>query len=286
MSHHIPIRGIYAAIGASLMMAAMGTAIKVAAAHASNEMVVFLRNAFGLLVLLPGLIQRGPGMLATRRFRGHLARSLFGLTAMYCFFYAIAHMQLAEAVLLNFSSPVFTAIFALLWLKEPLASKTVMAVLMGLAGITLILKPGLGTLSGGALVGLTSAVFAALAMVNIRSMSTTEPTLRIVLYFSIISVIVSAVPVVWTWHTPSGRVLLAMAAAGVFASVGQLMLTYSYTTAPAAKVGTLNYSTVVFAAGFGWWFWGETPDPYSVLGAVLVCAAGILVSQRPPAEAD
>ncbi|MGQ0659065.1 MAG: DMT family transporter [Chromatiales bacterium] len=280
------IRGIYAAIGASLMFAAMGTVIKAAAPNTSNEMVVFLRNGFGLLFLLPALLRHGTDMLATRRFPAHLGRSLFGLAAMYCFFFAIARMHLAEAVLLNFSSPVFTAIIAALWLKESLSLKTASAVLIGLLGVALILKPAPGTWSAPALVGLISAVFAALAMVNIRRMSETEPTLRIVLYFSIISTAVSALPLPWAWQAPSRDVLLAMAAAGMFASLGQLMLTYSYTTAPAARIGTINYSTVIFAALFGWWIWGETPDFNAAVGAILVCIAGILVSQRPPAEAD
>ena len=115
-------QGVYAAIGASLMMAAMGTAIKVVADDAGNDMVVFLRNAFGLLFLLPGSIRRGPGILRTAHPGGHIARSVAGLAAMYCFFYAIAHLHLAEAVLLNFSSPIFTAIFAAIWLKEAVSA--------------------------------------------------------------------------------------------------------------------------------------------------------------------
>lgn len=280
------LSGIYAALGASLMFAAMGAVIKSASVHTSNEMMVFLRNAFGLLFLLPALLHQGRGALATGRFALHLGRSLCGLAAMYCFFHAIAHLNLAEAVLLNFSSPMFTAILAALWLKEALTLKTVSAVLAGFLGVALILRPGLGGWSTAALVGLLSAVFAALAMVNIRRMSETEPTLRIVLYFSILGTAISAAPLLWGWQAPSRDVLLAMTAAGLFASLGQLMLTYSYTTAPAATIGTLNYSTVVFAALFGWWLWGETPDFHSALGAALICLAGILVSKRPPAEAD
>ncbi len=102
-------RGLAAAVGASVMMAAMGTFIKLAAHDINNSMVVFLRNGFGLMFLLPGLLQLGPELMRTTRLPAHLGRSLAGLAAMYCFFYAIAHMHLAEAVLLNFSSPVFTA---------------------------------------------------------------------------------------------------------------------------------------------------------------------------------
>jgi drug/metabolite transporter (DMT)-like permease len=279
-------RGLAAAVGASLMMALMGTCVKVAARDINNEMVVFLRSAFGLMFLLPGLLQLGPAGMRTTRIGGHLARSLAGLAAMYCFFYAIAHMHLAEAVLLNFSSPVFTAILAAVWLKEPLSRKTVAAVAIGLLGITCILKPTPVHFSPVSIVGLGSAVLAAVAMVNIRALASTDPTWRIVLYFSIISTVVSALALPWHWQTPTPRALLAMAGAGLAASLGQLLMTYSYTTATAARVGTLNYSTVVFAALLGWLFWDEQPDALAVLGALLIIVAGVLVTKRPPAEAD
>lgn len=279
-------RGLAAAVGASMLMAAMGAFIKVASQDINNNMVVFLRNAFGLAFLLPGLLQLGPGLMRTRRLPAHLGRSLAGLAAMYCFFYAIAHMNLAEAVLLNFSSPVFTALLAALWLKESLSRTTVAAVLAGLLGIGLILKPVPGHFTPVALIGAASALLAAVAMVNIRSMAATEPTWRIVLYFSTISTAASAIPLAWDWQTPSGGALLAMAAAGLCASVGQLLLTYSYASAPAAKVGTINYSTVIFAGLFSWWFWNERPDWASMLGALLVIGAGVLVVKRSPGEAD
>lgn len=286
MNDHIPARSVWTALGASLMMAAMGAAVKSAAPLLGNEMVVFLRNAFGLAFLMPGLLRRGPGFLATRRLPAHLGRSLFGLAAMYCFFFAIAHMNLAEAVLLNFSSPLFTAILAALWLKEPLAPKTLAAVFVGLAGIALILKPGGSIWSAAAPVGVVSAILAAVAMLNIRRMGDTEPTYRIVAYFALIGTLVSVVPLLWAWRTPPLAALGYMAAAGMFATVGQLLLTYSYASAPAAKVGTINYSTIVFAALIGWWLWGERPDALAMLGAILICCAGVLVAKRPPAEAD
>ncbi len=269
-------------------MAAMSALIKLTAPLTGNEMVVFLRSSFGLLFLLPGLWRRGAGVLATRRFGGHLARSWFGLFAMYCFFYAIGHMPLAEAVLLNYSSPVFTALIAWAWLGERASIKTFVAVGLGLLGVGLILKPGGVPWSGAAWVGAISAVLAALAMANIRRMADTEPIFRIVFYFSLISVATSAVPLLWAWRTPSLRVLGMMAAAGMMASAGQLLLTYSYSTAPAARVGTLNYSTVVFAALIGWLLWGERPDWLSAAGAVLIGTAGMLVTKRPPLppEAD
>lgn len=269
-------RGAMFAIAAAFMFAAMGAVIKTASAHLPTELVVFFRNFFGLLALLPWLLRGGVRGLATQRFGSHVARALAGLAAMYCFFYAIAKLHLAEAVLLNFTAPLFIPFIALLWLRERVEHNVWWAIAVGFVGITLILKPGMDIFSPAALIGLASGALAALAVVNIRRMSETEPTTRIVFYFSIISVIVSALPLLWSWQTPGPQALALMAVAGIFATSGQLLLTRGYALAPAALVGPFTYSSVVFAALFGWLLWGEMPDTLNLTGAVLVCLAGIM----------
>jgi drug/metabolite transporter (DMT)-like permease len=139
------------------------------------------------------------------------------------------------------------------------------------------------------LVGLASGVLAALAMVSIRRLTRSEPTLRIVFYFSVVCTAVSAVPLVWRWQSPEPGLWLMLLAVGVLASLAQSLLTRAYYYAPAAEVGPFTYSTVVFAAMLGWMFWGEIPDVPALAGAVLVILAGILTirfaGQRLLAEA-
>lgn len=273
-------RGAMLAIAAALMFAAMGATIKTVSAHLPNEMVVFFRNFFGLLALLPWLLRGGVKALATQHFGSHLMRSLAGLAAMYCFFYAIAHLHLAAAMLLNFTAPLFTPFIALLWLREKVGRVLWVAIAVGFAGITLILKPGMGLFSPATLIGLASGALAALAVVNIRRMAETEPTTRIVFYFSTISVMVSAIPLLWSWQTPEPTLWGLLAVAGIFATSGQLLLTRSYALAPAAFVGPFTYSAVVFAALLGWMLWGEKPDALTLAGTLLVCLAGIMALRR------
>lgn len=285
MHDHAMLRGAAAAVGASLMFAAMGAAVKVANEHMPAEMVVFFRNLFGLLVLAPWILQRGLGNLRTQRWRVHLIRSLCGLAAMYCFFIAVGHLPLAEAVLLKYSSPLFIAVIALLWLGETPTVAVVAAIVLGFAGVTLVLQPGFGELNPMALVGLAAGLFAAVAMVSIRRMSTSEPTIRIVSYFSLICTAVSAIPLAWAWQTPGLTGLAIMVAAGGLASAGQMLLTYGYSQAPAARIGPYSYATVVFAVLMGWMLWGETPGPATAAGIVLVCTAGVLAMSRRGARA-
>jgi len=280
-SYNLP-RAAIATTLAALMFASMGVTVRYASASLQSEVLVFLRNSFGLLFLLPWLYHRGFRGLKTNRLSGHITRSVTGLAAMYCFFYAIAHLPLAEAVLLNFSSPIFTAIIAMLWLGEEATRKLLLAIVIGFAGICLILKPSIGILSAAALVGLISAIFAALAMVSIRDLSKTEPTRRIVFYFSVTATLISAIPMLWYWQTPDLKPLFAMIFAGLAATLGQLLLTHGYSLAPAARVSPYSYNTIIFAAIYGWIFWSETLDILTLFGALLIICAGIITLLSRP----
>ncbi len=280
-SHTLP-RAAFAVTLAALMFASMGAAVRYASASLPSEILVFLRNIFGLLFLLPWIFRKGFSSLKTNRLPAHITRSVTGLTAMYCFFYAIAHLPLAEAVLLNFSSPIFTVIIAMMWLGEKATRKIILAIIIGFSGICLILKPGLGIFSAAALVGLISAVFAAIAMVTIRKLSKTEPTHRIVFYFSLTTTLISAVPMFRYWQTPDLKPLVAMMFAGLTATLGQLFLTYGYSLAPAAKVSPYSYNTILFAALYGWILWSETPDILTLIGAILIICTGIMSLPNHP----
>ena len=179
-------------LGSSVLFASMGALIKLVAPDLGNVMVVFFRNAFGLVALLPWIWRaRGRG-LRRRHLHLHLIRDGAGFAAMVCFFYAIPRLDLASAMLLNYSAPLFIPFIACIWLKEPLVPKILGAVLTGFAGLLLILKPHLG-LSLPALLGLLSGVLAAVAMVGIRRMAGVEPAFRTVFYFSLFSTLASAV---------------------------------------------------------------------------------------------
>jgi len=269
-------RGAVLMIASGLLFSVMGAMVKYLSTHLPNEMVVFFRSAMGLAALLPWVWRRGFGHLKTHQLRGHLLRGLAGLAAMYCYFYAIAHMPLAEATLLNYSTPLFVPFIAMLWLGEKISHRLWAAIGLGFFGIVLILKPGLELFTPVSLIGVSAGILAALAMTSIRRLTRSEPTLRIVFYFSAVGTAVSAVPLVWRWQAPEPGLWLLLVGMGFVGSLAQSLLTRAYSYAPAAHVGPFSYSTVVFAAGVGWLFWGEVPDLLSFAGTVLVCLAGIL----------
>jgi drug/metabolite transporter (DMT)-like permease len=281
-------RGALLMVTSAMLFALMGVAVKLAAQTLPNAMVVFFRNGVGLLALLPWLWKLGWGGLGTRHLREHVIRSLAGLASMYCFFYALAHLRLADAILLNYSIPLFMPFVESAWLGEPIPPRLWRVILLGFAGIVLILKPGLGLFQPVALIGVLSALFASVAQVGIRRLTHTEPVPRIVFYFGAISTVISAVPLATQWRTPPPAMWGLLAGLGVVATAGQLTLTRAYSHAPATRVGPFIYTAVVFAALLDWLVWGQWPDRLSIAGTLLVATAGVLalrVHAEPPPPA-
>ncbi len=272
-------RGATHALISAATFSAMGACIKQAAATTPNEMIVFFRCAVSLAILLPWLMRRGGAGIGTQRLRGHMLRAGFGIASMYAFFYAIAHLPLAEAMLLTYSMPLWIPFIAWIWLKERPALVVIPAAILGLIGIALITRPGLHPVNNfAAMVGALSGLFAACAMVSIRRLTDTEPATRVVFYFALLGTTIASAPLLWAWQTPSPSALLLLVAAGALATLGQVHLTRAYGCAPAALIGPFTYITVLLAAGIGWLIWDERLDRWSLLGAGLVIATCVLVS--------
>ena len=275
--------GAVFAVLAAAAFALMAAGVKAASALVSSELIVFFRSAVGLLVLLPWVLRHGRGALRTSRLGGHLWRAAFGVCAMYAFFYALGHLDLAEAIVLTYSTPLFIPFIAWAWIDEPPPPVIFPAVALGLVGIVLIAHPQTSfTASPASVAGVLSGICAAAAMVSIRRIADTEPAPRVVFYFSALSTLVSAVPLAWAWSAVSAPALALLVGVGVLATLGQLCLTRAYSLAPAARVGAFTYVAVVFGGLIGWALWDERPDAASAWGMALVIACCLLASWRGP----
>jgi len=287
LDQHRLLSGALYIIAAELMFACMGATIRHLSGELNNGMLVFARNLVGLALVAAIIARPGWQKLRTRIPHLHLLRGVAGLGAMYCFFYAIAHMPLANAMLLKLTAPLFMPLVALLWLGERFTWHVVTALAVGFAGVTMILVPDFATMAPVALVALLGGVLAAVAKVTVRRLSATEPASRTVFYFAAIGTLVSLVPLVWLWQLPSESALLWLLALGAFATGGQLLLTRGMACAPAARLGPFTFFSVVFGALLGWVFWEEVLGWPTVLGALLVLASALLVGRgRSPREAQ
>lgn len=280
---------------AAVAFSLMGACVKTATETLPSTVVVFFRNAIALAILAPWLLRGGLAGLATKDVPGHLLRGIGGLLSMTCFFYALSRLKLADAMLLNQSMPLFLPLAAFAVIGEPIPKGLWRVLFLGFLGIAFIVKPGASFLTPGvphetwaAILGLASAVLAALAQTGVRRLARTEPVTRIVFYFSLIATVGSALPLVKTWRTPQGREWAVLVLTGIFATIGQLLLTRAYAQAPAAQIGPFVYSGVVFAGLLDWAVWHLLPDAFFVLGAVLVLLAAVLALRlsRLPVEAQ
>ena len=199
---------------------------------------------------------------------------------MYCYFYAIIHMPLANAMLLTLSAPLFIPLVALFWLNEALTLGVMIAVLLGFAGVAVILVPDLQTMAPVAAVALLGGLFAAIAKVSLRRLSATEPATRTVFYFALLGSLLSAVPLAWSWIPPRPEHWAWLAAIGLIASLGQLCMTRGFGLAHAGSMGVFGYFSVVFGAAWGWYLWDEPLSSSTIAGSLLVMSAGMLVGAR------
>ncbi|MCK9535431.1 MAG: DMT family transporter [Pseudomonas sp.] len=271
-----PLQGAALLALSALLFACMGVLIHQASATINNENIVFFRNIVGVVFFLPLLLSKGLQPFKTKRLKSHLMRTSYGLAAMYCFFYAIAHLPLADAMLFTYSAPVFTPIIAYFWLKEPLTKRMLAFSLVGLIGVILVAKPSDALFSNLSLVGLAASLLAATAFVSIREMSDTEPAYRMVFYFALFSSLISAVPLLWAWQPLSNEQLLLLFAAGLVAALAQIIMSRAYSLAPPGVIGPVAYLAIVFAGIFSLLLWDEVPDLTSVFGASLIFTASLL----------
>ncbi len=269
-------RGALYMLASAILFASMAATVRVASRELPNAPIVFFRHFIMLVFLLPWLWREGRHALDTDDLPGHLARGLAGVSSAACYFYALARLRLADAVLLAQSLPLFIPLVERAWLGARVPRRLWGVLGLGFAGLLLILRPGTGVFDPAALVGLAAAVFASVAQVGIRRLTRTEPVTRIVFYFALVASVASLPPAVCWWKGPSPATWAVLLLGGFFATIGQLTLTRAYSYAPAASVGPFLYVGPVFAGLIDWVVWGRLPDTLFVLGAGIVIAAAIL----------
>ena len=204
-----PFKGALLLVLGEGLLAVMAAMIKHLADTLPVEMIVFGRNLIGLAVLLPVLVASG-GIrdLRTSHLRLHFIRGFTGVTAMFCFFFTIAHIPLAEAVLVKMTVPFFLPLVAWLWLNDRISGHTWAAIVLGFVGVGVILRADEGVVDPVMLVALAGAAIMSVAKVSIRRMAASEPPHRVVFYFSLFATLLSALLLLRVQQMPTGTEML------------------------------------------------------------------------------
>lgn len=259
-----------------LFLVCSGMVVKQITSDLPTEMIVFARNLFALILLMPWLLRSGISSIKTTALKLHVARAAVGVTAMMCLYYSWGHLPLAEAALIKQTAPFFIPLFALWWLGERISGTVKLAICVGFVGVFLVLNPGQGSLNVAVLIALFGAMLGALAKVIIRRMSTSEPASRIVFYFALFSTLLALPSALLNWVTPNLVELGWLLLMAITSTIAQLMLSKGYALAPAGQLGPYTYASVVFAAFFGWLLWDEVLGFASLVGLLLIFSAGLL----------
>ena len=263
---------------AGLMFALAGTGIKMAGESLPFFDVLLWRNVLSLAILTPWICWHWPRSLRPAHGGLMALRGVALVAALLCYYYAVSVLPLAEAVLLNFSAPIFVPLLGFLLFRFALDRNALAAVLIGFAGVVLILKPGTDFFQPMALIGLASGVLGGLSAVAIWRMPAHEDPIRIAVYFAGIGILLTLGPVLVLSEPalPPADAWPGLVMLGVFSTAAHILYAKGCLVAPADRVGTLVYTSVVFAALFGWLFWDERLDWLMAGGTVLVVGAGII----------
>ena len=272
---------------ASFFFASMAVGIKFASHSFSTFELVFYRGLVSVLFM--GVVVRARGAsLRTPVPLMHVTRSGVGVVSLGSWFYAIAHLPLATAMTLNYMSGVWIAAFivggSLLYGRADKQGPLLFTVLMGFGGVVLTLRPTIDhdQLFAG-VVGLLSGMGAALAYMQVMALGKSgEPAERTVFYFSVGTVLVGAVGMLFSDVTPWTAVRWQDAAwvvpIGVLASLGQLCMTRAYSQGATLVVASIQYAGIVFASIFSLTLFGDHIAPMGWLGIAVIVASGILAT--------
>jgi drug/metabolite transporter (DMT)-like permease len=263
---------------AALGFATMGALVKVGSAKFSSAELVFYRSLFGLIIIFVTIrFKKLP--LQTPHFKKQLARALIGFFALLMFFYAIAHLPLATAITLNYTSPLFLAAFMPFMLHEKPKKILYLALIISFIGVVLLLKPNFSSkdLFAG-IIGLCSGIGAGLAYLHVKQLGNLhEPDWRTVFYFTFTSTIGAGIWMLFdTFSAIRWQDLSVLIGLGASATIAQLALTRAYRTGKTLTVASLSYLTVVVSSFFGIIFWGEHLSVAEWLAISLIITSGII----------
>ena len=287
-------KGVLYMLFASLLFAGMGVFAKLLSHSLPSLEVVFFRNVFGVVLIgytfLHKPMQGEGGRPFLLFFRG-----LMGFLALLCFFYDIANIPLGEAMTYSKTSPIWTAIFAWIFLKEILHMKAWIAVFLGFVGIVLITDPFHTPFDKYDILGIASGIGAALAYTSVRELKRFYDTRAIVLSFAAVGTIgplllMAVSPYIevqeldflfGSFKTPKGMEWGYIIAMGFLATLAQVYMTKAYGATKAGIVGAVSYSNILFSIAFGVLLLGDPlPGSVKILGIILIVVSGVLVARR------
>lgn len=265
--------------------------VAVAARRAGRVLHVFqimeIRSLLGLALFLPLVLAAGRGAaLATQRFRLHLGRNALHYGAQFLWFLAITMIPIAEVIAIEFTGPVWVAVLAFLMLGERLTAARIAAVLLGVVGVVVVVRPGIDHVEAGQVIALVAAVGFAGSIILVKSLTRTDGVVTIMFWMLVIQSVIGAVPAAIVWQTPAPDLWPWLAVIAVCGTGSHFCMAQALRHADATTVVPLDFLRVPLSALAAWWVFGERFDVFTLLGAAIILAGNLLNLKRPGAAPD
>ena len=269
---------------ASVAFGSGSALVKWTAGQAGVATVIFGRSLVITLALLTWSQLRGASLYVGNR-RRMLWRCTVGLSAMTCYFYAVQQIPLSNAVTLQYTAPLFVALFSGAMLRERVSSLVYGCIALSFVGTVLIVSPSLRSVDIDALVALISGVLSAFAYLAVRGLRTSATPDGVVFWFALFCTLATLPLAASELPRLALSEVLAITGVGICAGVGQTGMTRAYQAARAAYIGAFSYATVLVGGIYGWLLFHQTLVWGDALGAALIVGSGaLLVSSAPNAK--
>jgi drug/metabolite transporter (DMT)-like permease len=279
--------GLSPVVRAALLMLLGGScvaiqwsAIRIASATLHTFEIVLFRNLIGFLVILPVLGRVGLHTLRTRESDRLALTSLGLLTAMVCFFLAVAEIPLAEAMALSFTKPLFATLGAAVLLHEVVRARRWTAVLVGFCGVLIVLRPGVDGISLFASLLLVSSLITAGVTLTIKRLTATESATTIVLFQAVFMTAMSVPLALLYWRTPSLAELPFLVVIGALGTVSWLCMTRAFALVDASVVMPFEFARLPLTALAAYLLFAEVPTLWTWLGGAVIFGSTAYITHR------
>ncbi len=274
------LRGALTVILGGMILVTMTTLVKTLGATIHSFEIVFVRCLIGFLLLSPLLFKAGGAGFRTRRTVMQFLRAAFGMAAMFCGFWSVTHMPLADATAIGFSRPLFMIVLALVFLGEVVGWRRAVATVAGFTGILIMARPFTQGFEPVALVAASGALSAAIAVVVIKKLAVSDSVMTTMIHYTFWTTVIAAIPAAMVWQTPSladaGLLLLV----GILGVAGQTAMTQGFMLGEATFVVPFDYLRLIYATIFGIALFSEIPTFISIIGALIIVASSFYILKR------
>lgn len=263
-------------VGALFSFMAMAISGRELSAEFTTYQILFFRSVIGVLLISFLVSRSGWAQIKTHRFKGHLIRNVAHFGGQYGWFFGLAFIPLAEVIAIEFTTPVWTALLAAIFLGERLTLPRLTALVLGITGLLVILRPGMGAVHPAAFAVLAGAIGYSLTYIQTKSLSSTETPLCILFYMTLMQLPMGMIPSLMDWKTPSLGSVPWIVLVGVTAMSAHYCMTRAFKLADATVVVPMDFMRLPLIALVGYLFYSEVIDWPVAVGAAMMLAGNFV----------